>query len=226
MPFMLPCLAFLDAGLEWSIVPQNHRHVLGLDLFGGRTHIRSTRWEIKARPGEHEVCAILHVEIHSAFIPKVWFGHLTLAKFTVPNNAWDYDRLSPATKAALAEIGRRMSHLLNWSPIRYPDVSAPSSFLWNRRLQFAWAKVALILNFHHPLHQTLHNLRSMLRSAIPSAHILERGVFHISFDGIVQFEVATPGSGYLGWSLVELDRVFTFNCSFGVYSELGDGRLL
>ena len=226
MPSMLPCLASLNSELQWSIVPQRHRQVLGLDLFGGSTHIRCTRWEINTKPGELEVYAIMHVEVHSAFIPKVWFGHLTLAKFTLPNRAWDYNGLPCATKDALEDIGRKMSQLLNWSPIRYPDVSAPSSFLWHRRLQFAWPKVALILNFKHPHHQTLHNFRGTLRSVLPSAQVFERSAFHISFDGVVQFEVATPGSGYLGWSVVELNNVFTFNCSFGVYSERGDGRLL
>ena len=79
MPSMLPCLASLNSELQWSIVPQRHRQVLGLDLFGGSTHIRCTRWEINSKPGELEVYAIMHVEVHSAFIPKVWFGHLTLA---------------------------------------------------------------------------------------------------------------------------------------------------
>ena len=96
MSRMLPCLACLDAASQWSIVPQNPRHVLGLDIFGGATHIRTTRWEIKTKPGEFEVYAILHVEVHSAFIPKVWFGHITLAKFTWPASCWAYDSLSPA----------------------------------------------------------------------------------------------------------------------------------
>jgi hypothetical protein len=223
---MLPCLACLNATAQWSIVPQNPRHVLGLDIFGGSTHIRTTRWEIKTKPGEPEVYAILHVEVHSAFIPKVWFGHITLAKFSWPLGIWDYDSLMPSRKADLEEVGRKMALLFNWTPIRYSNDATPSSIRWLRELNYTWAKVALLLNYQHPLHQSLHHLRSSLRSILPLARIFDRGNFHISFDGIVQFELALPDSGYLGWSVQELNRVFAFNCASGVYSEKGDGRLL
>ena len=191
-----------------------------MDIFGGNVHIRTTRWVFSSKHGDTAVYAMLHLEIHSAFIPKVWFGHITLAKFTWPGTPFVFDSLPPSKRAVLIDIGKRFSALFNWSTILDPaKVSPPSPLLWHRRLECAWTKVAILLNFMHPVHQKLRNLRSDLAAALPSAHMFDRGSFHISIDGIVHFEIAVPGSAYFDWPLHEISRVFTYNCTFGVYSD-------
>jgi hypothetical protein len=128
--------------------------------------------------------------------------------------------MSAERQRALACVGDDLTLMFDWLPISPPPpLCTPSGFLWHRKIHRAWPKDAILLNFQHPLHQRLHNLRSTLARALPTARILDRAAFHISFDASIEFRNAEPDSGFLPWSLEELIIVFEVNRRSGVYWE-------
>ena len=99
-----------------------------------------------------------------------------------------------------------------------------TSDLWHRKIHRSWPKDAVLLNFHHRLHQRLHNIRGDIARELPTARILERSVFHISFDGVVELRKSVPDSGYLAWTLDELVIWFDVARQSGVFWEAGSGQ--
>jgi hypothetical protein len=154
---------------------------------------------------------------------KVLLGHLTIAKFEWHAD-WD-PTTSDHRLAILDAIGEKLRGLVDCLPLsNFGPRQPPSPFLWHRRIERSWKKDAILFNFQNPLYQKLHNLRSDLAAAFPSAQLFERNSFHISLDSVVQFKTATPESGYLAWSKTELVTAFNYNKSTGVYWEDGDGQ--
>ena len=183
-------------------------------------YVRAVSWEIAALVLDGPLFAFVRLELRSRFLPRVWFCHLTLAKFLWPSQ-WCLTSLSAARQIALATLGDDLIRLLDWLPISRPSpLCTPSGSLWLPRIHRSWPRDALLLNFMHPLHQTLHNLRSTLARVLPQARILERAAFHISFDGVVEFRNAEPDSGFLSWSIEELVYVFEVNRRSGVYWDI------
>ena len=212
-----PVLSCFDNGSGFSIVPLDYKRTSVLDVFGGQLYVRAVSWEIAALVPDGPLYAYVRLELRSRFLPKVWFCHLTVAKFLWPTY-WCLTSLSADRQIALTILGDDLIRLLDWLPIsRPPSLCTPSGSLWHPRIHRSWPKDAILLNFLHPLHQTLHNMRSALARALPPAKILERAAFHISFDGVVEFRNAEPDSGFLSWSLEELVCVFEVNRRSGVY---------
>ncbi len=195
---MLPCLASVPDDQLLSIVNLDRKQVSNQEVFDGRFHVTVIRWSIASKVPGGPVYAMVRVEFYSPIIRKVIFGHLTLAKL-VWHADWDLADMSPTRQDALAKIGTKLTALINDLPLSSVGPRSPlSSFLWLPDFARMWEKDAILLNFHHPLYNRLHNLRAELSQLLPSARVLDRGSFHISIDGVVEFQFAVLNSQYAG----------------------------
>ena len=116
-------LSCYDTGSGFSIVPLDYKRTSVLDIFGGQLYIRAVSWEIAPLVPDGPLYAFIRLELRSRFLPKVWFCHLTLAKFHWPTQ-WCLSSLSAERQNALTILGDDLIRLFDWLPISPPPPSA------------------------------------------------------------------------------------------------------
>ena len=216
-----PALASVPDDAPMAMAQVDPMGVSDLELFHNNFRVRVVKWSIGPRFPEGPVFALAKLELHSPVVPKVFYCHLTLAKFVV-HGTWDASSFSrdqtltlpplplaghvSARLLAVEEIGTRFCQLLadlSLSNI-LPEIppSSCSAFLWHNSIKRQWARDVVLLNFQHPLCQRFHSLRTQLSDLLPTARMLDRNSFHLTIDGGVHFQHAHLSRGYAIWAKV------------------------